>query len=236
MKRWLLISLLVAAVGLTACSDDPAGPELGQDFGDPPPVGASGAAVLEPLPEDVTSRRFDLRVAVADSGDGIATVAVWARPAGGDWLEAFTVADTDPHRFTVPEDGPFGHWEFAAQAIAADGTREEPPEIAEATTLVPVPIILVDRQGESWDITHAVLRYGLAEHSWEFGLGRIAIQAIVDPAMSCPGDPDYPHPDNLAVVFGVAVDGEARAYKLGDLSDREVADDTIAGTHLAVTY
>ena len=37
-------------------------------------------------------------------------------------------------------------------------------------------------------------------------------------------------------LVGVVVEGEARAYRLGDLNDREVVDDTVAGAHLAVTY
>ena len=101
---------------------------------------------------------------------------------------------------------------------------------------VPEPNIIFDRQDEAWEITHAVLHYGMSEHAWEFGLGRWTIQPLVDPMMSCPGDPDYPHPDNLSVVFGVHLADEARAYKLGDLNDREVVDDSIGGIPFAVTY
>jgi len=239
MKRSLLTLplLFLLAILLISCgSDDPTGPGTDDPPLDPPPLEPAGAAVMVPLAEQATSRRFDLQIAVADSGAGIDHVEVWARPVDGTWQTAFTVTDFLPVRFTVPEDGPFGFWEFAAVAVAADGTREEEPALAEAATAVPTPIILFDRQGEPWDITHAVLRYGLAVHSWENGLGRQAIQALIDPAMSSPGDPDYLHPDNLTVIIGVTVDDDSRAYKIGDLNDREVVDDTFVGAHVAVTF
>ena len=223
-------ALLVVAVAGCGSDGDPSGPDV-TGPGDP----TVAEARLEPLADAATSRRVDLTVSVPDSGAGLAAVEVWARPEGGDWALA-TSATTPAVRITIAEAGPFGPWEFAAVAVGADGTREADPDSAEARTRIPDPIYLTDRGGERWEITHAVLRHGLVERLWGHGIGRHAILPLIDPPMSCPGDPDYLDPDNLSLVIGVAHGGEARAYKIGDLNDREVVDDTFGETHLAVTY
>jgi len=240
MLPFALALSLVLAVIAGCGSDDPvaAGPGPEDPSGPPPPPPpppVAGEASLAPLPADATSRRVGLAVVIPDSGSGIASVEIWARPIGGAW-EFAVGTRTGAARVTIPEAGPFGGWEFAATAVATDGAQEAEPTVAEASTTIPEPIYLTDLQGERWEITHAVNRYGMGLHGWEHGLGRFAIRALIDPPMSCPGDPDYPSPDNLAVVFGVAHGEDARAYKLGDLNDREVVDDTVGGAHVAVTY
>ena len=45
-----------------------------------------------------------------------------------------------------------------------------------ALPTVPPRIIITDRQGENFDITHAVNRYFLHVWAWEFGLGRDTIR------------------------------------------------------------
>jgi hypothetical protein len=229
-----VIFTLGAALMLAGCSgSDPVTPSA-----DDPPPSPLGPAVVQvlPLPENATSRRFDLQAVVADSGRGVDHIEVWARPAAESWQLALTTTDTTPTRFTVAETGPFGPWEFTARAVAPDGTHTALPETAMTFTNVPEPIYIVDQQGETWEITNAVLRYGMFGSAWEFGLGRWTIAALIDPPHAVPGDPDYPDPNNLAVVFGVHLADEARAYRLGDLNDREVVDDSIAGIPFAVTY
>jgi len=202
----------------------------------PPLDPVSGTAIMQSLDSESNSRRLDLTVAVPDSGDGVTAVEIWARPVDGVDTLVATVNDDQPVRFTVPESGPFGSWEFMALALGANGLREHQPFSAETSTNVPEPIYLEDRHGESWEVTNAVLRYGLSLGGWGHGIGRNSIRPVIEPILSCPGDPDYPSPDNLAVILGLHVDGESRAYRVGDLNDREVVDDVIQGTHLAVTY
>ncbi len=221
----------MAVVATTGCGG---GDSSGADVTGPGESTVAEAR-LEPLADAATSRRVDLTVSVPDSGAGVAAVEVWARPQGEDWALAAS-ATTPTVRVTIEESGPFGPWEFAAVAVGVDGTREAAPDSAEARTRIPEPIYLTDRSGERWEITHAVLRYGMGEHGWGHGIGRHAILPLIDPPMSCPGDPDYLLPDNLSLVIGVSHGGEDRAYKIGDLNDREVVDDTFGETHLAVTY
>jgi len=71
---------------------------------------------------------------------------------------------------------------------------------------------------------------------WGHGIGQNAIQPIINPRLRCPGDYNYPGEDELFVVLGVELAGEARAYRLNDMFDSEVVDDTIGDAHIAVTY
>lgn len=67
-------------------------------------------------------------------------------------------------------------------------------------------------------------------------LGRDTIRPVNDPQFLDPGDPGYPNQDNLADIMALARDDEAHAYKIGDISNREVVNDVLGGAHLAVTY
>lgn len=58
----------------------------------------------------------------------------------------------------------------------------------------------------------------------------------LEPDLLCPGDPTYPNSNQIFVGLGVAVASQARAYRLNDRFDTEVADDTIGDAQVAVTY
>lgn len=234
MKIRFIIGAPALALGLTACGTDDSG---GESPTAPPPPQETAQAMVVPFTDDeATSRRLDVAVTVPDSGLGVAHVELWTRPEDGQWTLDQLVDGEAPVRVTLPADGPFGRWEFAAVAVPMDGVPVDTLDTAEAGIDVPEPITITDNHGEVWEITHAVKRYGMSVPGWEEGMGRHTLRPIIDPALSREGDPDYLPPDNLAVVLGVVVGGEARAYKLGDLPDVEVVDDTIQGTHLAVTY
>ena len=97
-------------------------------------------------------------------------------------------------------------------------------------------IFVVDQTGKEWDITHAGYRYGLQVVHWGQGLGRGAIPPVIEPDMVGFGEVGFPDLENIALVIGLTVDGDARAYKQGDLNNREVVDVVVTGAHLAVTY
>ena len=97
-------------------------------------------------------------------------------------------------------------------------------------------IVIVDRTGKSWDITHAVRKYGMVALNWNFGLGPNAIKPIINPRFHEPGDPEYPGPSDRLRVLGLSIDGDTRAYPVWVLSSHEVVNDVVGGQHVAVTY
>jgi len=46
----------------------------------------------------------------------------------------------------------------------------------------------------------------------------------------------YPSDSHMADVLGVSIDGDTQAYRVLDLTSREVANDVVAGVSLAATY
>jgi len=234
-RRLLAPALLAMVLFLSACgsSDDASSDPLGPTE---PPLETAHAEVVA-FPADSTfSRRFDVVVAVPDSGLGVSHAELWARPQTGDWRLEATVNEPGPVRVNLPLEGPFGAWEFAAVAVPLHGDPVDQLDGAEAAVAVPELITITDRHGDVWEITHAVRRHGMSLPGWENGIGRHTLRPIIEPALSCAGDIDFPDPDNLTVVLGMVIEGEARAYKLGDLNDTEVVDDIIGEAHVAVTY
>jgi hypothetical protein len=67
-------------------------------------------------------------------------------------------------------------------------------------------IILVDRTGKEWDITHAVKRYGMEPKRFNFGLEPFAIQPLLNPVMLDPGVPGHPPDDEMFPVIGSKTD------------------------------
>jgi hypothetical protein len=97
-------------------------------------------------------------------------------------------------------------------------------------------IIITDRTGKQWDITHAVKVYGMEAENWRFGLGPFAIRPINLPEMLDPGDPGYLSDESVQRVIGTLTGGEARAYAVTPLSTREVVNDTAGGVSFAAVY
>ncbi len=66
-------------------------------------------------------------------------------------------------------------------------------------------------------------------------LPRDAIPAVDDPQfLSAAEADDFYDPDEL--VIGVDFDGDARAYSIPYLSNREIVNDTVGGEKIAVTW
>ncbi len=66
------------------------------------------------------------------------------------------------------------------------------------------------------------------------GVAKDGIPALVNPAFIGPGDGSYIRPDDL--VFGVEINGDARAYPLRILDWHEMFNDVIGGVPLALAY
>jgi len=97
-------------------------------------------------------------------------------------------------------------------------------------------IVIVDNTGKEWDITHAVNHYDFQKSNFNFGLGPNAIQPINNPDMLAPGDDGYPDESSSRRVMGVEINGDARAYPVSVLSRREVVNEFIGDSHVAVAY
>jgi hypothetical protein len=110
----------------------------------------------------------------------------------------------------------------------------DPPSPPSSPAAVETPVGIVDRQGHSWDITSAVVKYGFDADRFQYGLGAGAIPAIVDPQMVRPVDPTFLAEDEP--VIGVVRGDDARAYPLSTLRMHEVANDAIEGMHFAASY
>lgn len=221
MRKFLVFALLIVA----GCEKSPVEQAPVQDLVPP-------AALVAPLAEFQTSLTFQIDGLAADEDSGIADIQLLFRSPAGIWAEV-GVFDDFPMTFTAATGG-----EHAFKAVATDlaGNVQDPDLAVVRTTIVPEPIIITDLTGEDFDITNAVLRYNIALNGWAHGLGRDRIPPIINPVFIHPGEPGYPHPENLADIIAVDFGGEQRAYAIGDLVGREVVDDTVAGVHLAATY
>ena len=110
----------------------------------------------------------------------------------------------------------------------------EPPSSVEKNR-----IIITDRTGREWDVTHAREVYGMNPDYFNYGLGIGAIPSVDDPTVLEQGDPGYPDSDSRIPVFGVNHNGEQRAYSVIALSRHEVFNDIFPGEsnqYVAVTY
>ena len=96
-------------------------------------------------------------------------------------------------------------------------------------------ILLEDRTGKKWDITHAVRRYGFVPSNFQFGLGPNAIPPIQNPQFSSPGKVGFPLPsDNL--VIGTRINEIAKAYPIIIMKSYEIANDNFNGSFVAAAY
>jgi hypothetical protein len=126
---------------------------------------------------------------------------------------------------------------FALCFMACESVIPEPPvgEVLEDPE-DPDNLIIVDRTGKKWDVTHAFHAYGMDPLEFQFGLGPHAIRPLIEPRLLLPGEPGYPGPNDGRLVIGVKLNGESRAYNIGVLDAHEVVDERYGDVHVAVGW
>lgn len=189
-------------------------------------------ATVAELDADQTSLLFTLEISAEDAGSGVAAVNLWFSRNSGE-LQLYGPVEPGTVSFQTDAGGPH---EFIALASDVAGNVQPRPEVAQATTVVPEQIILVDKTGYEWDVTNAVLKHSIHLQWWDNGLGRFTISPAINPRMAGPGQLGWLDEGNLAEVVAVDMNGDQRAYKIGDLNAHEVADDVVDGVPLAATY
>jgi len=97
-------------------------------------------------------------------------------------------------------------------------------------------VLITDEDGKVWDVTQAVVRFGFDPDGFKFGLGAFTVTPIMTPPVAAPGDSGYPSDAENFDVLGVSLGGHRRAYRLDDLLDVEVVDDTLAGAPVAIVH
>ncbi len=97
-------------------------------------------------------------------------------------------------------------------------------------------IVIVDRTGKEWDITHAVERYGMDKDKFNYGLGPNAITPVNFPEILEPGEEGYPDETSSMKIIGLDINGDVRAYPITPLAAHEVVNDSLGGSFIAVTY
>lgn len=97
-------------------------------------------------------------------------------------------------------------------------------------------ILIVDRTGKKWDVTHAVNRYGFVATEFQFGIGPNAIKPIFNPTMLRPGDAGYPPSSQDFIVIGTTIGGDSRSYSIRDLTPHEVVNEQFGDVHVAVGW
>jgi hypothetical protein len=98
-------------------------------------------------------------------------------------------------------------------------------------------ILITDKKGKRWDITHAVNIYDMQPEGWQQGIGQYAIMPINDPSLLSPGEPGYPAGPGLFLVVGaVFPGGDARAYSIPAIYLHEVVNDRSGDLAFAAVY
>ena len=116
-----------------------------------------------------------------------------------------------------------------------------PPSMEErkdssSTDQGPGPIYLTDRNGERFDITYAVKKYGMSRNGFEHGIGKNTIRPLDHPGMIAPGEMAYPNARDDAWIIGAEIDGDVRSYPIRPLARHEIVNETIGQTQAAVAY
>lgn len=88
-----------------------------------------------------------------------------------------------------------------------------------------------EEPGQAFDITEFRLDPG----KLNFGLGREAFHALIEPEFARPGDPGVSINDRTRVL-AVVIDGEAKAYPIALLRGHEVVNDTVGGRPIFAAY
>ena len=96
-------------------------------------------------------------------------------------------------------------------------------------------VLIYDSTGKAWDVAHA-LKHGMVPSSFQYGLGPFAMRPIMSPQMLSPGDLGYPSDYADFLVLGANLNGFTRAYPIGAMIGREIANEQFGDAHVAVAY
>jgi hypothetical protein len=184
------------------------------------------------LAEEQFSLRFAVDFEAEDTGAGVVETELWVRHEEEQEFVRLGSYESGPVNYVAARGGRHEFRTIARDAV--DNVESKPA--GDGWTLVPEPVILIDRNDKQWDITNAALRYGMVARRWGHGIGQHSIPPVIDPRLVGPGEPGYPADDERFEILGVAIDGEAHAYRMGDLPNREVVDDVVGGVPIAACY
>jgi hypothetical protein len=96
-------------------------------------------------------------------------------------------------------------------------------------------ILIVDRTGKKWDVTHAERVYGLKADNFQFGLGPDAIPPINFPEYFYPDEPGYPVPSG-SIVIATTINDVTRAYPIFILKSHEIVNEVFIDAHVSIAY
>ena len=131
----------------------------------------------------------------------------------------------------------FGHWALLSSGCGSDVVHTPtPPSSVDQGQGEEGEIFIHDLTGRSWDVTHAVRKYGMEPFMFENGLGPFAVKPIINATMLSPGDLNYPLDSQGILVIGTSLNGFTRAYPIEILSRFEVANEQFGEAHVAVAY
>lgn len=97
-------------------------------------------------------------------------------------------------------------------------------------------VVIVDDDGEEWDITSAIYDYGMRVDGFHHGIGKNAIPPLLAPPLLSISDDGFPEPTESFPVVGTRVGSDVRAYGIWDIAPFEVVDEVIGDTPVAVAY
>ncbi len=96
------------------------------------------------------------------------------------------------------------------------------------------PVLITDKDGETWDVTQAVVLFDFDVTRFTRGEGAFANRPLLNPPMTNVGDRGYPLESETFVVIGTTVNGDPRAYPMDGLVDHTVIDDLHRGVSVAL--
>lgn len=231
------ILLAAAAIALLGCADETTIEPPGCD-GDGGPHSPQ-VTVTSPNGGESLAEALTITWTAIDPDPGeteLLEVEIEYSPDGGDTWHSLISGEENDGSFTWNVSGLDDGSEYLVRVKVTDQGGHCSSDESDAPFAVENKIVIVDRTGKNWNITHAVRTYGMVAANWNFGLGPNAIRPIVNPNFHRPGDASYPDPANQIRILGLSISGDVRAYPVWVLSSHEVVNDVVGGHHVAVTY
>ena len=125
---------------------------------------------------------------------------------------------------------------FSLLSSCSEEITSSPEQLPEDRIETGESLIIIDRTGKRWDITHAAETYGFRAENFHYGLGKDAIPSIDYPDMFLPGEPGYPPANDTFTIVAARIRSEARAYPLFIMKSHEIVNESFSGQLVAVAY